>query len=230
MTYSTKSTTLFRTLRPIFIGQKALYYCNSSLSPIAYAYLPESAVKMVLHRFFAHNKAGRGEIRADIRTGTQRDAILFSVGVNACHGKRRSNEDKKKAVLTLLNDEEWGQWSNSKIAEKCQVSHTFVNSIRKSLETVSSDRQERIYKNKQGQTTTMDTSNIGKKRNSEPISMPEPEPIKQQLHSYTASDDDQELPEEDEIDWNLYEEITDKLSDSSMSTIRKVLEWIENRL
>ena len=182
------------------------------------------------HRFFAHNKAGRGEIRADIRTGTQRDAILFSVGVNACHGKRRSNEDKKKAVLTLLNDEEWGQWSNSKIAEKCQVSHTFVNSIRKSLETVSSDRQERIYKNKQGQTTTMDTSNIGKKRNSEPISMPEPEPIKQQLHSYTASDDDQELPEEDEIDWNLYEEITDKLSDSSMSTIRKVLEWIENRL
>jgi len=182
------------------------------------------------HRFFAHNKAGKGEIRADIRTGTQRDAILFSVGVNACHGKRRSNEDKQKAVLTLLNDEEWGQWSNSKIAEKCQVSHTFVNSIRKSLETVSSDRQERIYKNKQGQTTTMDTSNIGKKRNSEPISMSEPEPIKQQLPSYLASDDDQELPEEDEIDWNLYEEITDKLSDSSMSTIRKVLEWIENRL
>ena len=178
------------------------------------------------HRFFAHNKAGKGEIRADIRTGTQRDAILFSVGVNACHGKRRSNEDKQKAVLTLLNDEEWGQWSNSKIAEKCQVSHTFVNSIRKSLETVSSDRQERIYKNKQGQTTTMDTSNIGKKRNSEPISMSEPEPIKQQLPSYLASDDDQE----DEIDWNLYEEITDKLSDSSMSTIRKVLEWIENRL
>jgi hypothetical protein len=60
--------------------------------------------------------------------------------------------------------------------------------------------------------------------------MPEPEPIKQQLPSYTASDGDQELPEEDEIDWNLYEEITDKLSDSSMSTIRKVLEWIENRL
>ena len=180
------------------------------------------------HRFFAHNKAGKGEIRADIRTGTQRDAILFSVGVNADHGKRRTNEDKRKAVLTLLKDEEWSKWSNSKIAEKCQVSHTFVNSIRNSLETVSSDRQERIYKNKQGQTTTMDTSNIGKKRNSEPISMPEP--IKQQLPSYTASDDDQELPEEDEIDWNLYEEITDKLSDSSMSTIRKVLDWIENRL
>lgn len=180
------------------------------------------------HRFFAHNKAGKGEIRADIRTGTQRDAILFSVGVNADLGKRRTNEDKRKAVLTLLKDDEWRKWSNSKIAEKCQVSQPFVNSIRNSLETVSSDRQERIYKNKQGQTTTMDTSNIGKKRNSEPISMPEP--IQQQLPSYTASDDDQELPEEDEIDWNLYEEITDKLSDSSMSTIRKVLDWIENRL
>jgi len=182
------------------------------------------------HRYFAHQNAGKKEIPANIKIGTVRDAILFSVGVNACHGKRRTNEDKRKAVLTLLNDEEWGKWSSSKIADLCKVSHTFVDNIRNSLATVASDNRERIYKNKQGQTTIMDTSNIGKKRNSEPISMPEPEPIKQQLPSYLASDDDQELPEEDEIDWNLYEEITDKLSNSSMSTIRKVLEWIENRL
>lgn len=182
------------------------------------------------HRFHAHNRANLSEINCIVINGTQRDAILHSVGVNADHGKRRTNEDKRKAVLTLLNDEEWGKWSSSKIADLCKVSHTFVDNIRNSLATVASDNRERVYINKQGQTVSMDISNIGKKTKSESISTPEPEPIKQQLPSYLASDDDQELPEEDEIDWNLYEEITDKLSDSSMSTIRKVLEWIENRL
>lgn len=182
------------------------------------------------HRFHAHNRANLSEINCIVINGTQRDAILHSVGVNADHGKRRTNEDKRKAVLTLLNDEEWGKWSSSKIADLCKVSHTFVDNIRNSLATVASDNRERVYINKQGQTVSMDISNIGKKTKSESISTPEPEPIKQQLPSYLASDDDQELPEEDEIDWNLYEEITDKLSDSSMSTIRKVLDWIENRL
>lgn len=182
------------------------------------------------HRYHAHNRANLSEINCIVINGTQRDAILHSVGVNADHGKRRTNEDKRKAVLTLLNDEEWGKWSSSKIADLCKVSHTFVDNIRNSLATVASDNRERVYINKQGQTVSMDISNIGKKTKSESISTPEPEPIKQQLPSYLASDDDQELPEEDEIDWNLYEEITDKLSDSSMSTIRKVLEWIENRL
>jgi hypothetical protein len=34
------------------------------------------------------------------------------------------------AVLTLLNDEEWGKWSDNQIAQKCGVSHPFVGSIR----------------------------------------------------------------------------------------------------
>lgn len=182
------------------------------------------------HRFHAHNRANLSEINCIVINGTQRDAILHSVGVNACHGKRRTNEDKRKAVLTLLKDEEWSKWSNRQIAKACKVSPGFVDIIRKDLPTIGTSSQVRKYIDQKGRESVIDTSNLAKKRNSEPISMPEPEPIKQQLPSYTASDGDQELPEEDEIDWNLYEEITDKLSDSSMSTIRKVLEWIENRL
>lgn len=182
------------------------------------------------HRFHAHNRANLSEINCIVINGTQRDAILHSVGVNACHGKRRTNEDKRKAVLTLLKDEEWSKWSNRQIAKACKVSPGFVDIIRKDLPTIGTSSQVRKYIDQKGRESVIDTSNLAKKRNSEPISMPEPEPIKQQLPSYTASDGDQELPEEDEVDWNLYEEITDKLSDSSMSTIRKVLEWIENRL
>ena len=182
------------------------------------------------HRFHAHNRANLSEINCIVINGTQRDAILHSVGVNADHGKRRTNEDKRKAVLTLLKDEEWSKWSNRQIAKACKVSPGFVDIIRKDLPTIGTSSQVRKYIDQKGRESVIDTSNLAKKRNSEPISMPEPEPIKQKLPSYLASDDDQELPEEDEIDWNLYEEITDKLSGSSMSTIRKVLEWIENRL
>ena len=46
-------------------------------------------------------KRGLAEIGAEVRQGTRRDAILFSVGANAVHGHRRTNDDKRRAVLHL---------------------------------------------------------------------------------------------------------------------------------
>ncbi|OBU53829.1 ParB/RepB/Spo0J family partition protein [Stenotrophomonas maltophilia] len=82
------------------------------------------------HRFHAHRLARAEEIEANVRTGTKRDAVLFSVGANARHGLRRTNEDKRRAVQTLLDDQEWSQWSDRHIAEACGVSHSFVAAIR----------------------------------------------------------------------------------------------------
>lgn len=82
------------------------------------------------HRFHAHRKANAESIDADVRVGTKRDAILHSVGANSLHGLRRSNEDKRCAVRTLLNDREWGAWSDRQIADACGVSHPFVAAIR----------------------------------------------------------------------------------------------------
>lgn len=82
------------------------------------------------HRYHAHKHAGAIEINADVRNGTKRDAVLFSVGANAVHGLRRSNADKRKAVETLLRDKEWGRWSDREIAKACGVTHPFVASIR----------------------------------------------------------------------------------------------------
>jgi hypothetical protein len=39
-----------------------------------------------------------------------------AVGGNAIHGKRRTNQDKRRAVMTLLEDDEWKAWSNHEIA------------------------------------------------------------------------------------------------------------------
>lgn len=81
------------------------------------------------HRLRALANLGR-PVLADIRQGTRRDAVLFSAGANATHGQRRTNADKRRAVLALLNDDEWQQWSNREIARRCAVSEFLVRGIR----------------------------------------------------------------------------------------------------
>lgn len=88
------------------------------------------------HRAKAHDLAGRTEIECEVRKGTQRDAILYSLSANENHGLRRNNADKRAAVLTILRDKEWSREfkSDRAIAEACSVSHTFVQNIRKEAE------------------------------------------------------------------------------------------------
>ncbi len=85
------------------------------------------------HRFFAAKKCGAQDIVADVQQGTRRDARLYAVGANAAHGLRRTNADKRRAALTLLQDEEWQRWSNREIARQCGVTHTFVAKLRREL-------------------------------------------------------------------------------------------------
>lgn len=82
------------------------------------------------HRFHAFQRVGRAKVDADVRQGTRRDAILHSVGANETHGLRRTNDDKRRAVLTLLDDGEWSKWSDGEIAKRCAVSREYVNRLR----------------------------------------------------------------------------------------------------
>lgn len=104
------------------------------------------------HRFFASKRAGVQEIECEIHQGTLRDAQLYSVGANSSHGLRRTNDDKRKAVLTLINDLEWAEWSDSEIARRCNVSHMTVGRIKKSLNL---DKAEVKYKDKHGNVNKM---------------------------------------------------------------------------
>jgi hypothetical protein len=93
------------------------------------------------HRVAAAERAGRRTIAADVRQGVRRDAVLHSVGANAAHGLRRSNEDKRRAVETLLRDEEWGKWSNPAVAKACGVSIEFVRQLRPQVATVATSAE-----------------------------------------------------------------------------------------
>lgn len=115
------------------------------------------------HRFYAARGCGLAEFECDLRQGTVRDAILFSVSANAVHGLRRTNEDKRRAVLTLLNDEKWAAWSDREIARHCRVSPTFVGANRPA-DTVHVDSMERTFVHpKTRQPTPMRTENIGRR-------------------------------------------------------------------
>lgn len=120
------------------------------------------------HRFHGASKAGRKEITCNVHKGTQREAILFSVGANASHGLRRTNEDKRAAVLTLLNDEEWGKWSAREIARACAVSQPFVSELRILSDNVITEKPARVkYTTKHGTESTQPSAKKAKPKEAE---------------------------------------------------------------
>lgn len=117
------------------------------------------------HRYAAHKNQDKEAITCFIHQGTRREAVLYSVGANADHKPAlpRSREDKRRAVITLLQDPEWGKWSNYKIAEVARVNEKTVRNIRASLTTdFRSDNSMRTYETKHGTAATMNVANIGK--------------------------------------------------------------------
>ena len=112
------------------------------------------------HRVMAATRNGWITIDAEVRKGTRRDAILAAVASNAQHGLRRTNADKRRSVMVLLLDYEWGKWSDNRISEQCGVSQPFVSKLRASYNGYKMNKRE-VTRN--GETYTQDTANIGRK-------------------------------------------------------------------
>lgn len=85
------------------------------------------------HRWHAYQRAGRKCINAQVIKGTQRDAILYSVGANDRHGLQRTDADKRFAVRLLLTDAEWSKWGAPEIAKRCNVSTSLVRVMKEEL-------------------------------------------------------------------------------------------------
>jgi hypothetical protein len=83
------------------------------------------------HRYHAGKRVKRASLSCVVHSGTQRDAIKFALSANARHGLHRSNEDKRKAVAFVLEDQEWRHLSSRAIADICGVGSRFVDSCRK---------------------------------------------------------------------------------------------------
>ncbi len=157
------------------------------------------------HRYFGAKAAGKKRIAEDITPGTLRDAILYSLSANSRHGLKRSNADKRKAVLTLLDDAEWSKWSNEKIAATCAVSPHTVADIKKShsanaeSECISHSANAELkpgevtYTTRHGKPATMNTANIGKPKSKaksiDEAPAPNPEQQEPDQPEYTPLDE-----------------------------------------
>lgn len=115
------------------------------------------------HRLAAFKQAFPGyeslHILCDVRVGTRRDAVLFAAAANATHGLRRTNADKRRAVETLLRDEEWAHWSDGEIARRCAVSQPFVSNVRRDLASTQNGFESTERTGTDGR--TINTANIG---------------------------------------------------------------------
>jgi hypothetical protein len=98
------------------------------------------------HRVLAARDAGADGILAEVRHGTQRDALLCSISANTAHGFPRSNADKRNAVSLLLRDSEWSAWSDREIARRCGVSHFLVSKLRKRASGIQCQMRERTVR------------------------------------------------------------------------------------
>lgn len=154
------------------------------------------------HRYHAYRKNGTADIPADVREGTRRDAVLYSVGANADHGLRRSNADKRRAILVMLNDDEWLTWTDHQIGQACVVNYKVVTKLRGELSESSSSTasgiprpppvppevrekfkqieaaggRPRHYIDKHGNVSVMDTAKIGRGQAPQPDEDIQPEP------------------------------------------------------
>lgn len=86
------------------------------------------------HRYHAAKAAGRVTFQVNVLRGSLRDAVLYTFGVNANHGKRRTRADKRRIVSRALEDSEWRAYTDARLAKLCKVSQAFVNQLRKELE------------------------------------------------------------------------------------------------
>ncbi|NCC37802.1 MAG: streptomycin biosynthesis regulator, partial [Chloroflexia bacterium] len=87
------------------------------------------------HRVQAHYRAMRIDITAEVRQGTRRDAVLYSLSANRTHGLPRTRADMQRAIQTMLADAEWSRCSDREIARTVGCSHATVGTIRAKLES-----------------------------------------------------------------------------------------------
>lgn len=83
------------------------------------------------HRHAAAKMAGVQDISAEIRTGSKEDALRFALSANVTHGLRRSQADKRRAVMIALK--QFGNLSNRELGRMTAVDDKTVGKYRERL-------------------------------------------------------------------------------------------------
>lgn len=110
------------------------------------------------HRYYAHRKQGRSQIRAQVTIGLLEEAQWMSLTANKTHGLRRTNQDKTKAVIKALAMRP--ELSDRSLAEHVGVSTPMVSKYRASMGATVKNLQSGLRSGRDGR--TIQTARIGK--------------------------------------------------------------------
>ena len=117
------------------------------------------------HRLSAYKKLNQAKIKAKIVTKkSERDALLYTTTANSNNGLRRSREDIKKAIKTLLEDSEWSRWSERKIARVVKTTPYMVRVVKKMINFKEPDSIKFDRDGKEFETTLNSAKNRNKRR------------------------------------------------------------------
>jgi hypothetical protein len=162
---STDGTQTRAELNQAVISEYAEAYKEGIELPPIEVYFDETVYWLAdgFHRVKAVQQIGRDTIAANVHSGGQREALGSALGANERHGLRRTNADRRHAVMIMLNDPEWGGWANTEIARQCHVSEFLVRTIRNEITAAETEPvKERTRQAQRGTTTyPMKTENIG---------------------------------------------------------------------
>lgn len=149
------------------------------------------------HRVTGARSAGLSELEADVRQGTQDDAIWFSLGANAEWdrvGKKRTRADVQRSIERALRHTNGAGKSDRQIAEHVGCSHVTVGTIRGKLTATGQVDQSTTRTGRDGR--TINTANIGKAK---PAPQPEPEPIRASEWLDELAEDDADVEREPDV-------------------------------
>jgi hypothetical protein len=121
------------------------------------------------HRAKAYEKAGRVRVWALVREGTHRDALVHAAGANDAHGLPRTRKDVRRAILLLLDDEEYAKLSDRAIAKIVRCSDKTVGAVKLEL---GKDSDTRRYTDKYGNVTEMDVTGQRRRGGALPLAFP----------------------------------------------------------
>jgi hypothetical protein len=112
------------------------------------------------HRLDAYARAGRLKIKARVREGTHRDAMIHAAGANSEHGLHRSQKDVRRAISLLLDDDDLARLSDRTLAQLAYCSDKTVAAVKREL---GLDSATRTYTDKHGTVTEMNISEMQKR-------------------------------------------------------------------
>jgi len=122
------------------------------------------------HRMAAAKAADRSTHVCEVIKGTRQEALIDAASSNADNGVRRTNKDKRRAVLMLLTSKDAPEWSNRFIAKATQTTHQMVNLVAKELAGESGEPAK-------GSTGTNNTEAAGGGGGHPDENQPDPTPV-----------------------------------------------------